>query len=119
LAKADHKDLKTLAMQADELWALHDNNGSGMAAVQENPELDFVAAISGDRQRGGGANCGKTSSGGRSWGGKTTPRLPKPEASKEAMLATSLCLKHWKYGKAASSCEQPCSWQGNGGARSN
>ncbi len=55
LAKADHKDLKTLGMQADELWALHDNNGGGVAAVQENPEADFLAAISGDRWRGGGA----------------------------------------------------------------
>jgi hypothetical protein len=42
LAKADHKDPKTLATQADELWALHDNNGGGVAAVQENPEADFV-----------------------------------------------------------------------------
>jgi hypothetical protein len=90
-----------------------------MAAVQENPELDFVAAISGDRQRGGGATRGKTLGGGRGWDGKTTPRLPKPEASKEARLATGLCLKHWKYGKAASSCKQPYSWQGNGGAGGN
>jgi hypothetical protein len=42
LAKADHKDPKTLATQADELWALQDNNGGGVAAVQENPEADFV-----------------------------------------------------------------------------
>jgi hypothetical protein len=36
LAKADHKDPKTLATQADELWALHDttNGGGGVAAVQ-------------------------------------------------------------------------------------
>jgi hypothetical protein len=53
LAKADHKDPKTLATQADELWALHGNtNGGGdVAAVQETPDSDFVAAISGDRQR--------------------------------------------------------------------
>jgi hypothetical protein len=63
LAKADHKDLKMLATQADELWALHDNNGGGMAAVQENPEADFVATISGDRQRNGGATRGKTRGG--------------------------------------------------------
>jgi hypothetical protein len=31
----------------------------------------------------------------------------------------SLCIKHWRYGEAASSCEQPCSWQGNGGAGGN
>jgi hypothetical protein len=47
------RDPKTLATQADELWALHDTNngGSGVAAVQETPDSDFVAAISGDRRR--------------------------------------------------------------------
>jgi hypothetical protein len=47
LAKANHKDPKTLATQADELWA-HDNTngGGGVAAVQETPDSDFVAAIS-------------------------------------------------------------------------
>jgi hypothetical protein len=112
LAKADHKEPKTLAAQADELWALHDNtnSGGGVATVQENAVPDFVAAISGDRRRGGG---------GRGRGGKTTPRLPEPEASREARLAAGLCIKHWRYGDSASSCEAPCSWQGNGGAGGN
>jgi hypothetical protein len=120
LAKADHKDPKTLATQADELWALHDNTsgGSRSAAVQETPDSDFVAAISGYRRRGGAAR-GKTRGGGRGRGGKAAPRLPEPEASKEARLAAWLCIKHWRYGEAASSCEQPCSWQGNGGAGGN
>ncbi len=38
---------------------------------------------------------------------------------KEARLAAGLCIKYWRYGEAASSCEQPCSWQGNGGAGGN
>ncbi len=109
LAKADHKDRKTLATQADELWALHDNTNGGVAAVQETPDSDFMAAISGDRRRGGG----------RGRGGKAAPRLPEPAASKEARLVAGLCIKHWTYGEAASSCEQPCSWQGNGGAGGN
>jgi hypothetical protein len=121
LAKADHKDPKTLATQADELWALHDttNGGGSVAAVQETPDSEFVAAISGDRRHGGGAACGKTRGGGRGRGGMAAPRLPEPEASKEARLAAGLCIKHWRYGEAASSCEQPCSWQGNGGAGGN
>ncbi len=81
LARADHKDLKTLATQADELWALHNNtNGGGISAVQENPEADFVAAISGDRRRGGGTARGKTRGGGGGRGGKRIPKLPEPEA---------------------------------------
>jgi hypothetical protein len=119
LAKANHKEPKTLERQADELWVLHNNNGGGggVAAVQENPETDFVAAISGDRRRGGGASRRKTRGGGRGRGGKTVPRLQ--EASKKARLAAGLCIKHWRYGEAASSCEQPCSWQGNGIAGGN
>ncbi len=121
MAKADHKDPKTLATQVDVLWALHDtsNGGDGVAAVQESPDSDFVAAISGDRRRGGGSTRGKTRGGGRGRGGKAAPRLREPEASKEARLAAGLCIKHWRYGESASSCEQPCSWQGNGGAGGN
>jgi hypothetical protein len=98
LAKADHKDPKTLATQADELWAVHDttNGGGGVVAVQETPDSDFVAAISGDRRRGGGAARGKTHGSGRGRGGKAAPRLPEPEASKEARLAAGLCIKHWR-----------------------
>ncbi len=106
LAKADHKDPKTLATQANELWALHDNinGGGGVAAVQENAELDFVAAISGDRRHGGSAARGKTLGGGLGRGGKKSPKLPGPEASREARLAAGLCIKHWRYGDYASSC---------------
>ena len=122
LAKADHKDLKTLAKQAGELWALQDNtNGSsgGIFAVQENLEVDFVAAISGDRRHRGGTARGKTRGGRRDRGGKTTPRLPEPEASRDARLAASLCIKLWRYGDSASSCEAPCSLQGQGGVGGN
>jgi hypothetical protein len=49
----DHKDPKELAKQADELWALHNTNGGGIAAVQQDcVEGDFVAGVrAGDRQR--------------------------------------------------------------------
>jgi wyosine [tRNA(Phe)-imidazoG37] synthetase (radical SAM superfamily) len=29
--------------------------------------------------------------------------------SRDARLAAGLCIKHWRYGEAASSCVQPCS----------
>ncbi len=42
----DHKDPKALATRADELWALHDNPGSGssiIAVVQvDGQEVDFA-----------------------------------------------------------------------------
>jgi hypothetical protein len=95
------------------------NGGGSVAAVQESSDSDFVAAISGDRRRGSGSARGKPRGDGRGHGAKAAPRLPEPEASKEARLAAGLCIKHWRYGEAASSCEQPCSWQGNGGAGGN
>jgi hypothetical protein len=53
LAMADHKYPKALVTQVDEIWALQYNtaSGGGVAAVQTNPEPDFVVAISGDRRR--------------------------------------------------------------------
>jgi hypothetical protein len=39
--------------------------------------------------------------------------------SREVRLAAGLCIKHWRYGEAASSCAQPCMWQGNGVAGGN
>jgi hypothetical protein len=58
LARVYKKELKELARQADELWALHDNNTSSgaVAAVQQDfIEGNFVAIVlAGDKQRGGG-----------------------------------------------------------------
>jgi hypothetical protein len=127
LARVDHKDPKELAKQADELWALHDTNGGGgsggVAAIQPDcAEGDFIAAVRGDRQRGGGSR-GRGGRGGRGrggrGGGRPTSSVEEPEASKEARLAAGLCIKHWRYGELASSCTAPCSWQGNGGAGGN
>jgi hypothetical protein len=118
LARVDHKDPKALAIQADELWALHENTGGVAAAVHhETREPEFVAAVSGARQQGGSRGRGR----GRGRGGRGPPRaaLEEPEASKEARLAAGICFKHWRYGEAASSCTPPCNWQGNGGAGGN
>jgi hypothetical protein len=52
-------------------------------------------------------------------GNRPATSVDEPKASKEAHLAAGLCIKHWRYGEAASSCTSPCSWQGNGGAGGN
>jgi hypothetical protein len=124
LARVDHKDPKALAQQADELWALHDGRQEVVAVLQPDClDGDFVAAVRpGDRGRGGGGR-GARRPGGRQRGGRGGNRpatsMDEPEASKEARLAAGLCIKHWRYGEAASSCTSPCSWQGNGGAGGN
>jgi hypothetical protein len=124
LARVDHKDPKALAQQADELWALHDGRSETVAVVQPDfGDSEMVAALrAGDRGRGGAARGGRSrGAGGRSCGGRGggRPALEEPEASREARLAAGLCIKHWCYGEAASSCAQPCSWQGNGSAGGN
>jgi hypothetical protein len=124
LARVDHKDPKALAQQADELWALHDGRQETVAAVQPDfLDGDMVAALRpGDRGRGLNRGRGKGASGrgrGGRGGGRPASAADEPEASREARLAAGLCVKHWRYGEVASSCMQPCSWQGNGGARGN
>ncbi len=124
LARVDHKDPKALAQQADELWALHDGRSETVAAVQlEFGDGEMVAALrAGDRGCGGAAHGGRPrGAGGRSRGGRGggRPGPEEPEASREARLAAGLCIKHWRNGEAASSCAQPCSWQGNGPAGGN
>jgi hypothetical protein len=37
----------------------------------------------------------------------------EPEISKQARLATGLCLAHWHHGKSAHSCTQPSMWEGS------
>jgi hypothetical protein len=120
LANVDHKDPKELATRANELWALHDNPGtsssSTVAVVQpEGQEADFVAALRSGGQQGGNSRGGARG-GSRGRGGRAAH---EPEASKEARLAAGMCFKLWRYGDAATSCTQPCSWQGNGGAGGN
>jgi hypothetical protein len=127
LARVDHKDPKALAQQADELWALHDGRADTVAAVQPDfGEGELVAALRFGDRGCCGVNRGSRSrdNGGRGRGGRGGGRtssmvVEEPEVSKEARLAAGLCIKHWRYGEAASSCSQPCSWQGNGGPGGN
>jgi hypothetical protein len=113
LAKADKKDPKALAEQADELLGMHDYSRTLAPVVAELGEEPVVAAVRRD-------NVGSGGSGGRRGCGNGSYRqLVEPDISKEACLAAGLCIKHWRYGDQATSCAPPCSWPGNRAAGAN
>jgi hypothetical protein len=119
LARADHKDPKALADEADNLWGMHVTPADQLAAVSLDHDLDgTVAALRSagepNRGRGGRGRRGR----GAGYSGQRQPPA-ESEASKQARLAAGLCIKHWRYGEQANSCIQPCSWQGNGQAGGN
>jgi hypothetical protein len=119
LGRADHKDHKALADEADKLWGMHVTSADQLAALAvdvEQPEgtlaamrpaADFARGHGGRGQHGRGAG-----------NGRQRP-LMKSQALKEARLSAGLCIKHWRYGEQANSCVQPCSWSGNGQAVGN
>jgi hypothetical protein len=116
LARADHKDPKKLADEADNLWGMHVAPAGQLAAmaVTEEPEASIAAVRhTADAGRGRGGRGRR----GRGGGGQRQP--VEPEISREARLAAGLCIKHWRYGEQANSCFQPCSWPGNGPAGGN
>jgi hypothetical protein len=119
LARADHKDPKALADDADKLWGMHVTPADQLAALAvevEQPEstlaamrpaADFILGRSRRGRRGRRAGAG----------GQRPPM--ELQALKEARLAAGLCIKHWQYGEQANSCVQPCNWSGNGQAGGN
>jgi hypothetical protein len=107
LARVDHKDPKELVEQADHFWGLHKTPTN---IVGGGTKEQLVAAVhtGAGSSRGHG---GRGRHGGR--GSGTASRIPyESELSREARLASGLCLKHWRYGEHANSCEQPCVWPG-------
>jgi hypothetical protein len=117
LAKADHKDPKALADEADQLWGMHDTPATlAPVLAADLPEDAMLAAVC--RDHGGRGGCGDRGSrgrGGRDRGaGGAGQQDNEPDISREARLAAGLCVKHWRYGEAATSCTPPCSWPGNG-----
>ncbi len=107
LARADHSDLKGLAEQADELWALHAENDSVASVQHLHLEDEPVAAI-----RGGGPQAQAPKGG--PWKKKNKKQgNEESHQSKEARQAAGVCLPHWRYGAAARFCNSPCTWSGN------
>jgi hypothetical protein len=115
LTRADHKDPKALADEANKLWGMHVTPADQLAAlaVEEGtpaamrPAADSTRGRSGRGQHGHGAGAG----------GQPPPM--ESQTSNEARLAAGLCIKHWRYGEQANSCVQPCNWSGNGQAGGN
>jgi hypothetical protein len=112
LAEADHKNPKELAEKADQHWGHHSLDGAAIAAVLGDEE-PIIAAV-----RGGGARGGRGGRG-RGRGRGSRQAAAESDISKEARLAAGLCIKHWRYGDQAHSCEQPCAWPGNATAGAN
>ena len=111
LAHMDHTRLKEMATAADQLVAMR-AAPAAVAAVEADPgEVAAVAA------RGGGAGAGKKAAAAAKQ--KKKKPLDEPEPSKAARQAAGLCLRHWRYGAQAFSCDGDCCWPGNGRAGGN
>ncbi len=107
LAQMDHTRLKELATATDQLLAMR-AAPTAVATMEADPgEVEAVAA------RGGHADAGRRPAAAGAKQKKKKP-LEDPEASKVAGQATGLCLRHWRYGAQAFSCDGDCCWPGNG-----
>jgi hypothetical protein len=107
LTKQDLTDLVALAEFADQLWSHQQQEGT-IATVEAFPVDDrMLSAVS----MGPGGGQRVASSPAPSNSKKMKPK--GPEVSKQARLATGLCLTHWCYCKSAHSCSQPCTWAAN------
>ena len=62
LGEDDHQDVRNLVTKADKLWALHGQESSLVASVDQ-PEEDsaVIAAVGATRGRGGRGNRGNRS----------------------------------------------------------
>jgi hypothetical protein len=103
LTRANHKDPKALADEANKLWGMH-VTPAALAVDVEQPEGTLAVmrpAADSARGRRGLRGCG-------AGGGDLRPPM-ESQASKEARMAAGLCIKHWRYGDQANSCVQPCS----------
>jgi hypothetical protein len=107
LAHMDHTRLKEMATAADQLVSMG-AAPAAVAAVEADPgEVAAVAA------RGGGSGAGRKPAAAVTKQ-KKKKLLEEPEPSKAARQAAGLCLRHWRYGAQAFSCDGDCCWPGNG-----
>jgi hypothetical protein len=117
LTKDNLNDLVGLAEHADELWSHHQQEGTIAAVAQLAVEDEQLVVAIGGRDMPpsgqGSKYCGSltVATGGGEKAKSKGP--PEPVISRQARLAAGLCLAHWRYGKAAHACTQPCTWAEN------
>ena len=112
LGEDDHRDPRPLAAKADQLWAVNGARSAHIAAVAEEPAQ--VAAVAQKQS----ARGGKKRSSGRSRpaaaanaAGASQAAVPPANAPMElSQLQSGLCYKHWRFGEAAHSCQDPFFW---------
>jgi hypothetical protein len=118
LGDVEEGDPRALAARADRLLALNPAQNFAVAsvAVPSAEDGDIVASVASNRgqqsRRRGGGNSARGNNrpaapaGGGGGNKKVTP-------VNLAQQSSGLCYYHWTYGEKASSCKEPCSWQGN------
>ena len=103
----DHTRLKDLATATNQLYTMRPLGAAIVANVEQ--DLADIAALSwrDDRQAANRKPAGKNHR-------KQPVKKPEEsELSKAARLAAGVCLRHWRYGSKAFSCEGNCCWAGN------
>ncbi len=109
LPHMDHTRLKEMATAADQLVAMR-AAPAVVAAVEADPgEVAAVAA------RGGGTGAGRKPAAAAAAKQKKKKPLEEPEPSKAARQAAGLCLRHWRYGAQAFSCDGDAAGRETGG----
>lgn len=109
LAHMDHGQLNDLAAAADQLCTMRPSTAGTVAQLEQEPAE--IAAVSGRDNRQAASKRQKPA--GRQQGKQQGKKPEEPELSKAARLAAGVCLRHWRYGNKAFSCDGNCCWAGN------
>jgi hypothetical protein len=100
----DHTRLKEMATAADQLVAMR-AAPAVVAAVEADPGDVYWCG----QEAGGGGEAEEEEAVGRTGAVQGKP----------SRQAAGLCLRHWRYGAQAFSCDGDCCWPGNGWAGGN
>lgn len=116
LGEVEHGDPRGLAARADRLWAIHSNQASTIANVEDDPAIAAVASThrgGAGPQRGRGKAPPQKQAKGTKTGtpaGNGSSRAKSPSPMDLAQASAGLCYFHWSFGEKARSCRAPCTW---------